>query len=132
VISEFAVDLAFGITVSQFVASGASQAEALTNLPPGSATIGSYVGETWGSVPLVPSTTAPQYVRVVHARLGVRSREADRLAGVPTSGDGGGIPVAGGLYRIGLGTPGPNMPPFARVRTLQADIALRNHRGITW
>jgi hypothetical protein len=132
VISEFAVDLAFGITVSQFVASGGNQAEALTNIPAGSASIGNYVGEAWAAAPLAPSTTAPQYVRVVHARLGIRSHEADRLSGVPTAGDGGGVPIAGGLYRIGLGTPGPNMPPFARVRTLQADIALRNHRGITW
>jgi len=55
-------------------------------------------------------------------RLSVRSREADREADI-LPGPG----VAAGFYRIGLGPDGT--APFARVRTVQADIALRNQMG---
>jgi hypothetical protein len=72
------------------------------------------------------ATHGPQRIRAIRARLSVRSREADRLAGMP---DGGGV-IGPGLFRIGLGSAGT--APFARVRTVQADIALRNQRGVAW
>ncbi|HVU01756.1 MAG TPA: prepilin-type N-terminal cleavage/methylation domain-containing protein [Polyangiaceae bacterium] len=132
VIAEFAVDLSFGITVSSIVTSGTgAKVESLLTYGAGAPEVAKYAGETWGASPLVASTMAPQYLRMIHARLGVRSREADRDTNVPTFGDGG-APILSGMYRIGLGTPGPNAPPFARVRTMQSDIALRNHRGVTW
>ena len=59
----------------------------------------------------------PENARAIRIRLSVRSREADRPVGIPTEdGDA--------LFRFGLGESGG--PPFARVRTLQADVALQN------
>lgn len=64
----------------------------------------------------------PQDVRAVRARLSVRSREGDRDTNITT--------VPGTLYRVGLGPNGG--APFARVRTLQADIMLNNHTRVQW
>jgi type II secretory pathway pseudopilin PulG len=64
--------------------------------------------------------TSMQLLRGVHLRLSVRSREADRDANLSTGG-------SGNFYRIGLGTSGG--APFARVRTLQTDVPLRNLEG---
>jgi len=121
IVSEFAVDLSFGVTVSE-LASGASggQIEQLETFAPGTATT-TWAGDTTTMDPL----HGPQRIRGVRARLSVRSREADRLAGMP---DGGAF--GPGLFRIGLGANGT--APFARVRTVQADIAIRNQRGVTW
>jgi hypothetical protein len=119
VVSEFAVDLSFGVTVSQ-LAAGASggQAEQLQTFAPGSATA------TWaGDTTNMGALTGPQRIRGVRARLSVRSREADREAAMPAL-------VGPGLFRIGLGANGA--APFARVRTVQADIAIRNQRGVGW
>jgi Tfp pilus assembly protein PilW len=62
----------------------------------------------------------PQLLRGVHLRFSVRSREADRdaLTHLDTTTD---------HYRIGLGATGG--APFARVRTFQSDIPLRNLEG---
>ena len=60
----------------------------------------------------------PQGVRLVRARLSVRSREADRTSG-----------IASGLFRFKLsGTTND----WARVRTFQADVALPNQRNVQW
>jgi hypothetical protein len=67
-----------------------------------------------------------QLLRGVHARLSVRSREADRAADV--SGMGG----TSGLYRIPLAVGGTAAASFARVRTFQSDIPLRNLEGANW
>lgn len=64
--------------------------------------------------------TGTQLLRGVHLRLSVRSREADREANIAGVG-------AGNFYRIGLGASGG--APFARVRTLQTDVPLRNLEG---
>lgn len=69
--------------------------------------------------------TSTQLLRGVHLRLAVRSREADRDANI--SGAGGG---SNNLYRIGLGAGAT--APFARVRTLQSDVPLRNLEGSRW
>jgi hypothetical protein len=66
-----------------------------------------------------------QYVRGVHLRFSVRSREADREADI--SGTGG---TSTDLYRIPLGA--NKTAPFARVRTFQSDIALRNLESSNW
>jgi hypothetical protein len=54
-------------------------------------------------------------------RLAVRSREPDREANT----------VAGG-FRFGLNVGGGSGGPFARVRTLQADVMLNNNSNATW
>ena len=121
IIAEFAVDLSFGVTVAQTATVSGSPTEQLVTLAPGDATV------AWaGNAATMPVTRGPQRIRAIRARLSVRSREADRLAGMP---DGGGV-IGPGLFRIGLG--GNGKGPFARVRTVQADIALRNQRDIKW
>lgn len=64
-----------------------------------------------------------QLMRGVHVMLNVRSREPDREQDVY------GAP-AGALYRIPLGK--GKKPPYARVRTLQSDVALRNMENSNW
>jgi hypothetical protein len=93
-------------------------------------------GATNALVPALVSVTAPvdkeygatQLLRGIHLRLSVRSREADRDADVP-SGTGGGT---NDLYRIKLSMPSPAPPVYARVRTFQSDIPLRNLENTIW
>lgn len=69
-----------------------------------------------------------QLLRGIRARLSVRSREADRLADV--TGVGGG---ANDRYRIALGSGGTTgAPAYARLRTFQSDVPLRNLEGANW
>lgn len=111
-VAEYAVDLKFSL-------SRLSNTGTLVEVPEGDDAIESFAGN--------PQTGArPDRIRSVHARLAVRSREADRDANIDF--DEADLPV--GLYRVGLGTNAT--APFARVRTLQADIALRNHLRATW
>jgi len=113
-VAEYAVDLAFGITFADAadIDPATNTITGLTTIPAGEndQRIADLAGDTLGAV------AAPQRVKSVRVRLSVRSREADREAAIP-----------GGFYRIGLGDEGG--APFARVRTLQADIALRNQMG---
>lgn len=110
-VAEYAVDLKFGISVLSN--------NTLVQLAEGNSNIPQYAGD-----PLTAGANAgPGLIRSVHARLAVRSREGDREADIDA--DASGIPR--GLYRVSLGA--DDAPPFARVRTLQADIALRNHMG---
>jgi hypothetical protein len=64
-----------------------------------------------------------QLMRGIHVTLNVRSREPDRETDV------WGAP-AGSLYRIPLGA--KKTAPYARVRTLQSDVALRNLENSNW
>src|SRR5690606_9398714 len=64
----------------------------------------------------------PDRLRSVRVRMAVRSSAPDRTEDIPTT-DG----VAPGRYRVKLQD---NL--YARVRTLQADIALRNQRNARW
>lgn len=101
-VAEYAVDLKFGITHLQLTT------------PPKLTRVAE--GDADGF-----AAAAPHLIRAVHARLGVRSREGDREADVPAGFTG--------LYRVPLNN---GQAPFARVRTLQADIALRNNYGVRW
>ncbi len=67
----------------------------------------------------------PDRIRAVRVRLSVRSQVPDREGPInATAADG--VPD-GGFFRMRLGN-----NQYARVRTLQADVALHNHAGITW
>jgi type II secretory pathway pseudopilin PulG len=113
-IAEHAVDLRFGVTVAQ----GAAGAPlALATLPPDSGQIPGWAGD-------ITAGANPHRIRSVRVRLSVRSGEPDRPSNVPVV-DG----IAQGLYRIGLGSGGGS--PFARVRTLQTEVALHNQMGAT-
>jgi hypothetical protein len=69
------------------------------------------------------ASTFNQLVRGVRVRFSTRSREADRTADVFAGSD------ATHRYRIPLQT---TPPLFARVRTLQSDVPLRNLEGSNW
>jgi hypothetical protein len=118
-VTEYAVNLKFGLTAVNSVLNGS--ADALTTLPPGDAAIAQWAGPT----PSLAVNRGPQLARAVRIRLSVRSREADRDSAVTATST-----VAPGLYRIGLGSTGG--APYARVRTLQADIGLRNQMLALW
>lgn len=110
-VAEYAVDLKFGLSVLSN--------NTLLQINEGAAAIGQYAGDPRSA----GVNSGPGLIRSVHARLAVRSREGDREGNIDA--DATGIPS--GLYRVSLGADGA--APFARVRTLQADIALRNHMG---
>lgn len=114
IIAEYAVDLKFEVTFA-------------SPWPPGNLTqlftTPDAAGDTVYSIAGLSTTPSalPQRVRSVRVRLSVRSREADRAATISGTG----------LYRIGI-TPATGPKMFARVRTLQADVAVPNHFGVTW
>ena len=107
--AEYAVDLSFGFTA--WNVTGAST-QLATVTPDDSFT--QFFPDDQSLLGQV------QHVRAIRARLSVRSREGDRPENVDLPG----------LYRIGLGEDGG--APFARVRTLQADIALHNFGRTEW
>jgi hypothetical protein len=83
-------------------------------------------------IPIVASVNntyaSTQQLRGLHLRVSVRSREADRMS--PVTGIAGGS--AHDLYRIGLTLPATGEKVYARVRTFQSDIPLRNLENNTW
>lgn len=130
VVAEFAVDLKFGVTVAEILP-GTTQVAKLESFAPGAPGVSTWAGDTTTvtgpAAAMPPAAPTPQLVRAIRVRLGVRSREADRATGI----DGGALlPVAPGLYRIGTDPNGGG--PFARVRTMQADVALHNQQGATF
>ncbi len=122
-VAEYAVDLRFGLTVAR------NQRQVLEYIDePGA--MSAFAGDPT----LMNIASGPQMIRAVHAWLSVRSREADRERTITVDN--------GPLYRIGLGD-GPaegeeggdvesQFAPYARVRTVQARIALHNQMGVTW
>lgn len=115
--AEYAVDLQFEVTVAQ--ANPTLNNPSLSHVGRTAAEATSFQGFVG-----VPSAGGlPQRIRSVRARLSVRSREGDREAA--TSKDTGGR-----LYRFGLGVGGAAGGPFARVRTMQADIILNNNTNV--
>jgi hypothetical protein len=106
IVSEYAIDLQFSLI-------GATSATDRTLIPVDVVNVNATYNST-------------QLLRGVHARLSVRSREADRSADV--SGVGG----SAALYRIPLAVGGSQSAPYARVRTFQSDIPLRNLEGANW
>jgi hypothetical protein len=121
-VAELAVDFKLGLTVINNVLNNTDPT--LATFIPGDAQIANYASDVTG---LTNPNQGPQRVRAVRVRFAVRSRIPDRDA--PIVGASG-SPVAVGTYRIGLGVGGT--APFARVRTLQADITLNNQVGTLW
>ncbi|MEB2311516.1 MAG: prepilin-type N-terminal cleavage/methylation domain-containing protein [Sorangiineae bacterium] len=123
-VAEYAVDLKFGVTVVNNVTGGTDPA--LATYLAGNAQIGNYAGDTNALTP----PNGPQRIRAIRVRLAVRSREADRQGNISDSSGTFPTGVAPGLYRVGLGAGAT--APFARVRTLQADVSLPNQLGVLW
>ncbi|HMJ10126.1 MAG TPA: prepilin-type N-terminal cleavage/methylation domain-containing protein [Polyangiaceae bacterium] len=118
--AEYAVDMRFGLTVVQtFVGNMPSL---LATVPAGNAAIPNWAGDI--TTTASGATQGPQFVRGLRVRLAIRSREPDRDLNIAGAATG---PVAPGLYRFSLAANGASQ--FARVRTLQADIALHNQTG---
>lgn len=123
-VAEYAVGLHFRLTA-------ADPAENYRIAPVVAAEFANFAGS-----PLTaPANAGPHRIRSVRALLAVRSSAPDRGADLLPDAEG---PVADGIYRVNInaaapddGTPAP-APRFARVRTLQADIALRNQRNARW
>ena len=67
-----------------------------------------------------PTTPGPERIRIVRARLAVRSREADRSETVTAP--------PGNIFRYTL----PNGGGYARARTVSAQIQLPNLAAVTW
>lgn len=118
-VAEYAVDFRLGLTV---ISGLLNSDPTLSTLLPEDAAVGA-----WTDVLGVNPTIAPQRIRSVRVRLAVRTREPDREENVTAALVPG---LAGGLYRIGLGPSAG--APFARVRTMQADVALHNQAGVLW
>lgn len=112
-VAEYAVDLQLELT-------------AVTNAPAVDPTVALVTPSDtqFNTLTGLPTTSGsrPQDVRAVRARLSVRSREADRETPITS-----GVPE-GSIYRMALGPSGAG--PYARVRTLQADIMLQNLAGV--
>ncbi len=122
-VAEYAVDFKLGLTVINALLNNTDPT--LNTFAPGDAQIPNWAGDV--SV-LANPNQGPHRIRAVRARLSVRSREPDRDA--PIVGALG-TPIAPGLYRIALGNNGAGAP-YARVRTLQADITLHNQMELLW
>jgi hypothetical protein len=122
VVAEYAVDLRFGLTaVTSFTLPG-PEPSVLAGYPEGNANIPLFAGPA-------NLSSNPQRIRAVRVRLAVRSAVPDRAADI-VGANGTPIPQ-GAFFRMNLGVQaGPQA--FARVRTLQADVALPNHAGVQW
>jgi hypothetical protein len=110
VISEYAVDLRFGITAQTAMTTGNIFMPTVTTAPI--------------SVPpsMLVYSTAPEAIRSVQVRLATRGRAPDRVSPMPAA------PTTDGrLLHFQID---PNLSPqFARVRTAYANVTLPNQGG---
>ena len=109
IVAEYAVDLKFEVTYASPWPNPIQLLTTSSAANAGGATVYTIAGSGSGML--------PQSVRSVRTRLSVRSREADRAQPIPGAG----------LYRLAVN----GTTSYARVRTLQADIALPNHFSLT-
>lgn len=120
-VTEYAVDFKLGITVSN--TNVTTQDQTLTQVAAGN--IKDWAGDLVGDV--TTPADGPHRVRAVRVRLSVRSQEPDRDSNPPP-------PVVGQVIRVGLGSGvgggSGASPPYARVRTVQADVALHNQTAV--
>ncbi|MEJ7731676.1 MAG: prepilin-type N-terminal cleavage/methylation domain-containing protein [Polyangiaceae bacterium] len=114
VVAEYAVDLKFGVI---------STAVNGINPTVTRRDIGDAAG--YGEVANITNITArPNRVRAISVRFSTRARVPDRNQQIPAG------PV-GALGRFAL-TSVPGELNWARMRTLQAEVALPNQAGVTW
>jgi hypothetical protein len=123
VISEYAVDLRFGITSQTHMTTGNVFMPTMTTIPIANPTSGTVY------------STPPESIRSVQVRLATRARAPDRVSPMPA------VPTTDGrLLHFGglaLGCPPPGSAPvagmttecYARVRTAYANVTLPNQGG---
>jgi hypothetical protein len=119
IIAENVVDLKFGVTVAQSF-TGTSVNQLATFVPE---TAQDLVYQWAGNVS--NAGALPERIEALRVRMSIRSREPDRETDITSGGS-----VAPGLYRFKLTKDGKTQ--YARVRTLQADVALNNQMGVSW
>lgn len=125
IVAEYAVDLNLQLTAVTSITGCCDPNLGLVS--PGDPLFPTFTGAVFNSA------NTPELIRSVRVRLGVRSREADRIATIAS-------PANRGLFRFNLnggqGVPGTlasnTNETFARVRTFQADVALHNQTDILW
>lgn len=110
VVTEFAVDLKFGLVKAE----PGVPVPTLTRYPIGNASV-------YTTADLPASSGIPQRIRAVQVRLSTRSARRDRDVAIAN-------PSQGGRYRFDLGAGNG----FARMRTLISDVALPNLDNVTW
>jgi hypothetical protein len=116
-IAEYAVDLGFSLLVAPNSLSPLVRASSTGDIagyagPPAARTAGQ----------------GPQQIRAIHAWLSVRSQEADRSTGLSLTTTAPGP----NRLRISVNPTNASLPPFARLRTVQATVPLNNQAKITW
>jgi hypothetical protein len=111
-VAQYAVDLKFGLIVDD---RSSGQQPSIRMIPPAEEEVGEW--------------TQLHRIRGLRVRLSVRTRDPDREVDIDTTTQTE-LGLAPGLYRVGLGASGQG--PFARVRTLQADVMLNNTAGFKW
>ena len=115
IVADYAVDLRFAFTA----VTAQSTDPTLTRYPFGDATNRTFAS----NVATSPQTPGPERIRSIHARLTVRSREADRQAPITQV-----TTPAGNIFRFHLaGTLG-----YARARTITGEVNLPNLAGLAW
>lgn len=116
VVSEYAVDLRFGVTVSTLVQQDMYE-PLVDSYPIGHATVYAAAGDT------AAPGAYPQRIRAVQVRLATRTRAPDRYTDYGTpAGDG---------RRLHFYIPGTPSPSYARLRTGYANVALPNQGGFS-
>lgn len=120
-VTEYAVDLKFGLTVNTDTVTGAN-----TYFDEDDVNIPNYAGNPVGAEAGQMGAYGPHLIRGIHARLSVRTREADFKAPLLT-GTALTSATSADLYRVAV-APGE----YARLRSLRAHIATRNTRSETW
>jgi prepilin-type N-terminal cleavage/methylation domain-containing protein len=131
-VSEYAVDLEFGISVASVVAP-AQPEPVITRYP-----VDPNTTEIYTTGADIYDNGTPQRIRAVQVRLSTRTRAPDRIAHLaePTTGDPLRFVIPGIVPSVD--SPGDHQPldappTYARLRTIYADIALPNQaRADTW
>jgi hypothetical protein len=111
VVAEYAVDLKFGITVTE--------PGAAPNYTPKVTRYGIGVKKVYEWAASINDNGTPHHISAVTVRMSTRSPYADRRVKLPKANDGGPF-----RYDLGNG--------FARMRTLIADVFLPNQSGVMW
>lgn len=120
-VSEYAVDLRFGLTVSSRI-QGDNYNPTVTTIPITSPTPDPKIA-TIANDPSVSVTATPELIRSVQVRLATRTRAPDRDGALPVGPDGRMLRF---LISPTLGT-----RSYARLRTSYAHVALPNQGGFS-
>ena len=120
-VTEYAVDLKFGITANTNTIAGVN-----TFFGEDNANLANYADDPIGPSAGQIGPFGPHLIRGIHARLSVRTREADHTAPLLT-GAALAAATSAQLYRVQVAA-----GQYARLRSLRAHIATRNTRSETW